>query len=349
MGQDNNTTKKKKYKHILENDRIVIEQMLNAKCDKKEIARVIGCSLRTINREIKRGTWYKMDSQLETKAVYSYDVGQRKHDELAKNKGPYAKINDSPELRKYLEKKIKKEKFSPEAALNKAKETGVSFEVEICTKTVYNNIDKGELNVTRKDLLRGDGWKRRPKSKKKAVNNLKGESIDNRPAEINNRQEYGHWEIDLVVGRKGTKHVLLTLTERQSRQEIIRRLPNKRKKTIAKAIDKLEKEYGKKFKETFKTITADNGSEFLDFERLERSVFGGKRFKMYYAHPYSSYERGTNENANGIIRRFFPKGTNFGRVPLGELRELEDWMNDYPRMILGGISSNTFLQQINIQ
>lgn len=348
MSQDNNNTKRKEYKHILENDRITIEQMLAAGCKIQEIARVIGCSSKTLKREIKRGSWERLNSDYTTTTVYSWDVAQRKHDEKGKNKGPYAKINNAPELQKYLEKKIKEEKFSPEAALNKIKENGLSFEIEVCTKTIYNNIDKGEIAVTRKDLLRVEGWKKNPQKKHKAANNLKGDSIENRSKKANEREEYGHWEIDLVVGRKGSKHVLLTLTERKTRQEIIRRLPNKKQKTILKAINALEREYGEKFKEMFKTVTADNGSEFLNFKALETSIFGGKRFRMYFAHPYSSWERGTNENANGIIRRFYPKGTNFGRVPLAELRKLEEWMNNYPRPILGGVCANTILKRIKI-
>ena len=346
MSQDNYSIKRKKHKHILENDRITIENMLTARCKKSEIARVIGCTERTLRREIKRGSWEKLNSDYTTELVYSFDVGQRKHEEKAKNKGPYTKINDAPKLRKYLENMIKNEKYSPEATLNKIKEENLSFEIEISTKTVYNNIDSGEISVTRKDLLRVDGWKKKPIEKTKAKNNLKGESIENRAESINNREEYGHWEIDLIVGRKGTKHVLLTLTERKYRQEIIRKLPNKKQKTIIKAIDKLEKEYGVKFKETFKTITADNGSEFLNFTAMETSIYGGKRFRMYFAHPYSSWERGTNENANGIIRRFYPKGTNFKLVTIAKIQELEKWMNNYPRQILGGISSNSAVRKM---
>jgi IS30 family transposase len=271
--------------------------------------------------------------------VYSWDVAQRKHEDKAKNKGQYAKINDAPELRTFLENQIKRHKYSPEAALNKAREKG--YAVEISVKTLYNNIDSGEINVTRKDLLRKEGWKQDKTKPRKAANNLKGESIDNRPAEANERSEYGHWEMDLVVSCKGGKGALLTLTERMKRQEIIIRLPDKTQRAVKRALDRLERRYGSKFKEVFKTITVDNGSEFLDYESLEKSCKRDeKRFKMYFAHPYSSWERGSNENANGMIRRFFPKGTDFSKVSLARIQEVEDWMNDYPRRILGGISAN---------
>jgi len=244
-----------------------------------------------------------------------------------------------PELRAFLEKQIKKCKYSPEAALMKAKEKG--YRVEISVKTLYNNIDSGEIGIKRKDLLRKDGWKQDKTKQRKALNNLKGESIDKRPKQANNRSEYGHWEMDLIVSCKGGKGALLTLTERKTRQEIIIRLPDKTQRSVKRAIDRLEGRYGNEFKKKFKTITTDNGSEFLDFESLQKSCKRyEQRFKMYFAHPYSSFERGSNENANGIIRRFFPKGTDFSKISLRRIQEVEDWMNNYPRRILGGISAN---------
>jgi len=100
-------------------------------------------------------------------------------------------------------------------------------------------------------------------------------------------------------------------------QPDIIRLPDKTQRAVKRALDRLERRYGKEFKDKFKTITTDNGSEVLDFTSLEKSCRGkGKRFRMYFAHPYSSWERGSNENANGIIRRFSPKGTDFSRISL---------------------------------
>jgi hypothetical protein len=124
--------------------------------------------------------WQRLNGKTyEYESVYSCDMGQRKHDDNGKNKGRYAKISNEPELRKFLVNKIKKEKYSPEAALAAAKSVG--FTVEISVKTLYNNIDSGEIEVTRKDLLRKEGWKQDKQKPRKASNNLKGESIDKRP------------------------------------------------------------------------------------------------------------------------------------------------------------------------
>ena len=113
----------------------------------------------------------------------------------------------------------------------------------------------------------------------------------------------------------------------------------------------LERKLGKKkFKEKFKTITCDNGVEFLDSDGIEKSRYGsGTRTTVYYCHPYSSWERGTNENINRMIRRFFPKGTNFDIVTTKQVQMVQDWINNYPRKILGGISSRQFIENMAAQ
>ena len=104
---------------------------------------------------------------------------------------------------------------------------------------------------------------------------------------------------------------------------------------VVAALNGLERKYGALFSKIFRSITVDNGSEFSDCEGMETSIFGGQRTKMYYCHPYSSYERGSNENLNKMFRRLFPKGTNFDEVPDEEIIAAADWMNNYPREILG--------------
>jgi IS30 family transposase len=109
-----------------------------------------------------------------------------------------------------------------------------------------------------------------------------------------------------------------------------------------KALDRLEREYGTRFAEVFKTITVDNGSEFLNSAELESSVRkpGTQRTKIFYAHPFSAWERGTNENANKLIRRFIPKGTDISKLKQKDIRRIENWMNNYPRKIHGYKSAN---------
>lgn len=152
--------------------------------------------------------------------------------------------------------------------------------------------------------------------------------------------------MDSVMGAQGTTKALLVLTERLSRNGILILLPDHTSSSVVKALDKLERRYGKDFYDTFKSITVDNGCEFADYEGLERSCRRKqKRTKLYYCHPYSPHERGSNENMNRIIRRFFPKGTNFDEVQLCEVRVAEEWMNNYPRKILGWKSANQVMQE----
>ncbi|VGO21462.1 IS30 family transposase [Pontiella sulfatireligans] len=130
-----------------------------------------------------------------------------------------------------------------------------------------------------------------------------------------------------MVGGKGTgSAALLTLVERKSRKLIIRKIKDKTQAAVSRAINGIERSMGKEaFNVVFKSITADNGSEFLDYAALEASVFGSSaRTHLYYAHPYSSWERGSNENANRMIRRFIPKGSDITKYTRTAIQEIEN-------------------------
>ncbi|HBN12731.1 MAG TPA: IS30 family transposase, partial [Clostridiales bacterium] len=171
-----------------------------------------------------------------------------------------------------------------------------------------------------------------------------GTSIEKRAVEILLRNTFGHWEMDCVVGT--TLRTLLVLTERLTRKEIIIPIPNKKAVSVVTALNKLERKYGKLFKRIFKTITVDNGVEFSDSEGIEKSIYGNKkRTTVYYCHPYSSYERGTNERLNREIRRKLPKGTNFNKVSDKEVKAVEDWVNNYPKAVLGYATANEVFEK----
>ena len=189
------------------------------------------------------------------------------------------------------------------------------------------------------------------KKNKSASRAPAGESIEQRPEEIDEREEFGHWEGDTVYSGKGkrkTTRALLTLTERKTRKEIIIAIPNRKAETVVKALDALERKLGaRRFRAIFKSITFDNGTEFAAAEELERSCVNKRlpRTKVYFCHPYSSWERGTNENTNGMIRRRFPKGTNFAAVTNAQIAQAENWINNYPRKILGYKSSEIVFRE----
>ena len=220
----------------------------------------------------------------------------------------------------------------------------------MCAKTIRNHIDLGCIyDITRKDMI----YNKKPKvknPKKTICSKIPPErSIENRPKEANTREVYGHWEGDLVIGTRKKGAVLFTLTERQTRQEIIVKLPNKTATEVAKALDKIEIKYKGNFREIFKTITFDNGAEFRNWESLEKS-YDGRRKKprtcVYYAHPYCSGERGSNENGNRLIRRFIPKGTDITPISEEFIQYIENWINNYPRRIFKYKSTNQKLEEL---
>ena len=339
-----NNTKSRKNKHLNEKERYTIEILLKEKYKVLEIANRLGRNIRTIEREIARGTVYLQNSDLSMRKEYCADVAQRKYRENGKNKGPQLKIGNDHNLAKYIEAKIINEKYSPDAVIGQIKAKGLKFKSSICTKTLYNYIDRGDvfLKLTNKELpVKKDGKKRIYQKVKIAHRNLKGCSIEKRPQGVENRQEYGHWEMDCVVGKKGSSSALLVLSERKTREEIIIKIPEKTQASVIKVIDTLELKYKGRFREKFKTITVDNGPEFLDFGGIEKSIITPtvSRTKVYYAHPFSSWERGTNENINKLIRRFIPKGTDIAKVSKRKIKGIEKWINEYPRRMFGYKSS----------
>ena len=345
MSQLNCSTPTREFKHLTERERYQLEILLKEKRTVSEIAIVLCKHKRTIEREIVRGTVQMMNTDLSFKKQYCADTAQAVSLRNARNKGAGLKIGHDHKLAQHIEKKIIKEQYSPDAVIGEIVEKGLKFKTSICTKTLYNYIDKEVFaKISNNDLP----VKRKPKKGnyhrvRVAHNNIKGTSIEERPKEIETRTEYGHWEMDLVVGKQGgSGAVLLVLTERSTREEIIRKMPDKKQESVQQALDNLERQQKKRFYERFKTITVDNGSEFLNSKALERSVKepGTQRLKLYYAHPYSSWERGSNENANKLIRRFIPKGTDIGKYKHKDIQRIENWMNNYPRKIHGYKSAN---------
>ena len=213
----------------------------------------------------------------------------------------------------------------------------------VCRATLYKYIDEGVfLELTNADLPeKGERKKEYKKVRPRQKRESRGTPIDERPEIINERKEPGHWEMDTVVGKKKTKARLLVLSERVTRREIIIRIKDGRAETVVQALDRLERIYGAAFYTVFKSITVDNGSEFADADGIARSAFNAeeKRTALYYCHAYCSCERGTNENINRMIRRRFPKGTDFEAVTDADVARVEDWINNYPREILGFQSS----------
>lgn len=329
----------KLFKHLSQNDRIKMETMLNSGHKVVEVAEYLHVHRSTIYREIKRGEYTHRNSDYTEETRYSSDLGQKNHDWNAQGKGRNIKIGNDRPLAEYIEGKIIEDKYSPEAALAAAAESGIEFTTSISVRTLYRYIDKGIfLKLTNKDLpVKG---KRKKHNKRVRVQKRAsaGESIENRPDEVKDRENFGHWEMDTVKGKQGvTKSCMLVLTERKTRDEIIVKLPDQKAASVVEAIDRLERKWGDMFTKVFRSITVDNGVEFSDYEGLERSVLheGEKRTFAFYCHPYSSWERGSNENNNRLIRRHIPKGEDFDEKQDRDIEYIENWINNYPRGIFG--------------
>lgn len=344
----NYNKKIKKYKHITFAERTMIETWYNCdKKSKKEISVLLHKSERTIRREINRGLVKVLNYDLTDKYEYSARIAQRKYEYGMTSKGPELKLDQDHKLVKHIEKEIYENRKSPEVVAIQLSEYG--FNIKLSGRTIRNAIYSGIIfdKLKKGKIIYKKEYKN--KNKEKRVSKLipAEKSIEYRPKEANIRSVYGHWEGDLVVGKQGTKTVLFTLTERKTRQEIIMKLSNKETKTIARAIDKLERKYKGKFYSMFKSITFDNGVEFMGYKGIEKSCLRRKeRTNVYYAHPYCSGERGTNENNNRLIRRFIPKGVDISQLKQSRIKEIEDWINNYPRQIFGYKSSNMILLKI---
>ena len=329
----------KKQHYMTEKERYKLEAYLQVKKPVAWIARELGFTPKTIYNEIKRGQ-YEHNCGWYSELRYSADKAQQIHDYSQTAKGRPLKIGTDRAYAAFLEEHMLQDRYSPAAALATARRAG--FYTSICVSTLYSYIEKGVfLRLTSSQL-----WEkgRRKKQKRETVRRMAHPLLPNiadRPEPVSRRMELGHWEMDLIIGKAKTKPCLLTLYERKSRQELIFKLPNRQAATVRNVFDRLERSMGKRaFREKFKTITTDNGPEFLEYNQLIQSVYGGQRFKVYYCHPYSAWEKGGNENHNRMIRRFFPKGTDFSKVTKKRIAAVQAWMNGYPRKILNWRTPN---------
>lgn len=351
MEQIDYTAKTGKYKHLTERDRYRLEGYLEAGFTVKRIAQKLDSHISTIYREIKRGQVKRISTELTEYWSYRANTAHADYEKKVTNRAHPLKIEKYSDLKGYIQDKICNKKYSPDTVIGRINLEDQEFKGLICTKTLYNYIDKGVFEGVTNYTL----WEKRKRHKHKyrqvtriSLKNKGSRSIEERPETINNRLQYGHWEGDSIINkRNGRKDALFTLSERMTREQIILKLGSATQEAIQKALNKLEHNHGGYFREKFKTITLDNGREFLDWEAIEQSVLTGKkRTLVYFAHPYSSWERGTNENQNKMIRRFIPKGTDISKLSDKDIKRIEEWMNNYPRKILGYKTANELVSEV---
>lgn len=323
MTRSNSTTKQNIYTHISYAERCQIKGFLKIGLSINKIAKILKRSKSTISIEIKRGTVEQMDSLRGIYTVYSPDAAEYKYNVNRLKSGKKIKFMKVQKFLRFAEKKILDESWSPDAVVGHVLANKIFTKSEmVSTKTLYKYIDKKLLTVRNIHLC--DKVKLKAKTVKNRIHKrIFGKSIDLRDPSIIDRLKFGHWEIDLVILGKSSSEALLTLVERKTRYTIVRLVNNRTSAEICRVLATILCEY---IAPIFKTITADNGSEFSRLTEIFEET--------YYAHPYSSFERGTNERHNGLIRRFIPKGTLFKDIDIGIIEKTANWCNTLPRKIL---------------
>lgn len=320
----------KKYRRIDWNDRLLIEKLYNKGCTFSEIALSLGFAPSSISREVKHGLYPHLGAETTRRPFhYSAQIAQAYADFHATSKGTQIKLGNRYDFAAEIAQQIK-QGCSIDVIVSKRRKAGAWT---VSTTTLYRYIDRGYIpGVTNKHLPEKTRRKKRAHNTVKATRPPKGIPIDRRPKVIDRRLSFGHWEMDSVIGTaKGKRQSLLVFTERLTRFEIIVRVSGKTSYATVKALDKVLPKFPHG---TFKSITVDNGSEFQDCHGMEHDRSGNKRTTVYYCHPYSSWERGSNERNNRIIRRYFPKGKSMAKVTQKDCDKAAALINAMPRKIL---------------
>lgn len=291
-----------------------------------DIARLLHRSVSSIRYEIQKGLYLHRDSGTwKDIPRYSAEIAQQRTDWEQSIKGQTLKLGKNHQYARFVADQIKAG-HSPQTIVQTLK---AQNKWTVSAPTLYRYIDEGLIpEVTNDDLWEKPKRKRQYNKVRKASKPPRGLSIEQRPAPIASRSVPGHWEIDCVVGkRQGHNESLLTLTERSTRYEIVLKLTTRTAHEITTKLRSLAAQYPPG---TFQSITADNGSEFSDYETLKTIIPA-----VYYCHPYCSSERGTNERHNRILRRFFPKKKSMRQKTQSDCDFAAHYMNTMPRKILG--------------
>ena len=329
MDETNYTTEHRKGQHLTSEERHIIEVRFNK--DKQTIygiAKEIGRPYNTVKNEIARGTVSLYNGKVSR---YKADVGYSVYLEHRRECRRKYRCLETSVFLKYVSAHYKEDKWSLDVCAGRAVADGTFQREEIvCTKTLYRYVDLGLLPIKNIDLPEKLSRNTRQHEVRESRRNL-GRSIEERPVTVDLREEFGHWEIDSVLGRKnGNESAVVALTERKYRKSIWLKVKDHSAEAVDEALDQLLETFGDRYREVFKTITSDNGSEFANLSRLEDKGIG-----IYFTHPYTSCEKGTVECHNRMLRRFIPKGKSVDDFTADEIMIFADIINGLPRKLLG--------------
>ena len=314
--------------HINQEQRYVIFCMLRQGRSQKEIAEAIEKDKSVISREISRN----MDQR---SGIYDFRLAQRKSEARKKAK-PHA-IKFTPEMQEYIISRLR-DKLSPEQISGEAKLKGIEC---VSHETIYQFVwrdkkQKGDLHTH----LRNNGKRYRKRGGKKDTRGIieNRVDIDQRPKIVEQKERFGDWEVDTIIG-KNHKGAMVTMVDRASGIVKIRKVESKESPQVTHAIISALKQY----QHMIHTITSDNGKEFAGHQIVKQNL--GVDF--FFAKPYHSWERGANENANRLIRQYFPKKTDFSSVSQGRIRMVENELNNRPRKRFGFKTPIDIFEKLN--
>ncbi|WP_034551440.1 IS30 family transposase [Carnobacterium funditum] len=293
------------YTHFTIAERSKIETLLELGFSIRGIAQKLGRAPSSVSRELKRNPDYQCEK------------AQKQSEQNKANCGAKPKL--TPENKEKIQEKLN-QTWSPEQIV------GRLFQGKLSFKTIYRWIYSGLLQVPL-SVLRQKGKRQKPKETRGRFN--VGTSISKRPKEVKKRTTFGHWELDTVVsGRGQAKGCVATFLERKSRWYLAIKMPNRSASSMEAALRKLNTLLPEA---AFQSFTTDRGKEFSCYPIIEEEL----KIPVYFADPYSSWQRGSNENSNGLLREFFPKRTNFDHVEQEELQKALYLINNRPRKCLG--------------
>lgn len=313
-------------KHLTVEQRYTIFALKKQGISQVTIAKTIDKHKSVVSREVKRNS----DGR---SGEYRYDLAQRKYEHRMHNAPKHKRFTE--DVVAYVEEKLNDD-LSPEQVVGLA-----ALEKEKCVshECIYQHIwsDKKQGGTLYKHLrTRGKRYRKRGASKdKRGI--IRGRiDIDQRPAIVAEKSRFGDMEIDTVIG-KNHQGALVTINDRKTSLVKIKKVPTKEALVVQQATT----EALLPLKELLHTITADNGKEFAEHETISKNL----EISFYFAKPYHSWERGANENTNGLIRQYFPKKTDFSTITDEQVKWVEDKLNNRPRKRLGFLTPNQFFEQ----
>lgn len=313
------------YTHLSITERSQLEILLRLGWSNRAIGKELDRHHSTIARERLRGS---------ANGSYTAEKAQPAYIERRMSSRPAGRY--TRELVQELEEKLE-QTWSPEQIAEECRVSGKPF---VCFKTIYRWLYTGRLAAGEVKVLRHKGKRRKPLETRGRF--LVGKTIRQRPKEVRKRETFGHWELDTVVSSRGNSRACAaTFIERKTRLYVAVKMPDRTAHSMEAAFGIVAIQYPKG---TFQTATADRGKEFACYKQLE-AVHG---VNIYFADPYSSWQRGSNENGNGLLREFFPKGHDFAEVTDEELAHAIHLINHRPRKCLGWKSSHqSFLDEVS--